>query len=59
MVQHVSINDVNNINDENHAESVDKNRWIQVVTGYKKALRRQKHPRISTPIPTSNRFASL
>jgi len=53
---------VNNISGENYDEresGTDKSSWIQVITGQKKASRRQNYPQISKQIAISNHFASL
>jgi hypothetical protein len=62
MAKHVSTNNVNIIRGENYDEresGTDKNSWIQVGTGKKKASRRQNYTQIGKQIPISNCFASL
>ena len=62
MAKHVSTNNVNKISGENYDEresGTEKNSWIQVITGPKKASRRQNYPQKSKQIAISNCFASL
>jgi hypothetical protein len=62
IAENVSTNDVHSVNGVNYDEregGTDKNRWIQVVNGHKKASRRQNYPQIGKRTTTSNRFASL